>query len=124
MSETGPDLKLVTDDLLSKWGFEDGDLLMEFMIANGYDCRKQSHHAFLVAVVRRFVLPRLEQRVEVHVIGTHHNPIRAVTVDGEAVDDMNPQANPTRLRPAEVVVSHDELTRVARELFGPPQTKA
>ena len=106
-----------TEGLLSKWGFEDGDLLMGFMNENGFDVGDYSHEALLVAAVRRFVIPRIRNRVEVEEVSTLHNPIRAVLVDGKKVDCFNPDDS-LSLDPAEVAVSHEELIRLAEEVFG------
>jgi hypothetical protein len=111
-----PGVTFVTDGLLSKWGFDDGDLLMSFMNANGFSVGDYIHGDLLVAAVRRFVLPRLEQRVEV--VSSLHNPIRATSVDGAAIDPYRPEACPVRLRPAEVQVSREDLIALAEEVFG------
>ena len=58
-------ITFMTDGLVSKWGFEDGDQLLGFMADNGYDVGRHSHGEFLVAAIRRFVLPRIDQRIEV-----------------------------------------------------------
>jgi hypothetical protein len=122
-SASATKVTFVSDGLLSKWGFADGDLLLEFMNANGFDVAEHSHGDLLVAAVERFVLPYLEQRVEVEVVSSMHNPIRAVRVDGVAVDPLQPESNKVRLRPAEVHVSRDVLVELAQELFGPPGKK-
>ena len=79
-------VEVPTDGLLSKWGFDDGDLFDDVVTqwehATG---RAGDRHQVLVAAVRRWVLPVLRQRVEEEVVTTIHNPIRAVKVDGVPV---------------------------------------
>lgn len=76
-------LTLSADDLCSKWGFSDGDLLTE----HGFRYTKEKppatgpmqyqhwNHEVLILLVRRHLLP-LMPGAEVEEIGTHHNPIR------------------------------------------------
>lgn len=84
-------IEFYPDGLLSKFGFGDGDMLVELM---------EEHHLqvdrseLLAAVVERLVVPRLDQRVETYTLASMHNPIRARTVDGEAADihsDLTPE---------------------------------
>ena len=58
---------LFAESLLSKWGFEDGD-----MLADDTGVR----HELLVQMVKHHLLPLL-QGVEVFEIRTCHNPVRA-----------------------------------------------
>jgi hypothetical protein len=80
---TEPHLTLFSADLLSKWGFNDGsdpDDWLDYCDAAGID------HAQLdfpwAAVVRQYLLPRIEQTVTAVDIEISHNPIRVETVDG------------------------------------------
>ena len=66
-------IRLHAFSLCSKFGFDDGDLL--------------SSHAVLIAVVRKYLLPLLDPRIEVEEINTHHNPIRATTLTRHLVDE-------------------------------------
>jgi hypothetical protein len=77
-------LVLYADDLLSKWGFGDGDRLSDWV----YDEFKRydfeyNNHKVLEELVKRFLLPKLEKKVEIMFIGTIHNPVRAEMIDGE-----------------------------------------
>jgi hypothetical protein len=95
------------EDLLSKFGFGDGDMLYDLIDEHdlGVD-----HQDLLVAVVERFVVPRLDQVVTTYVIGTSHNPIRADSIDGVKAD-----YNST-LTPDVIEVPVADIIRVARTL--------
>lgn len=82
--ESPDHITLYPDGLLSKFGFEDGDVMFYFMSDRGLDLEALDHHDLLIAVVERLLIPRLDQTVETYVIeATLHNPIRAGTVDEE-----------------------------------------
>lgn len=118
-------IRLDTAGLLSKWGFGDGDCLDDLlwdMVDDGtltLDERRAGsgidfEHGVLVRVVREFVLPAIEQTVEVYEIGTIHNPIRASSVNGREVDDRGD--NPFTITPEWVEVASSEVARIAREV--------
>lgn len=101
--------------LLSKWGFCDGDLL-EWLCEFG----DFNEHDVLCAVVKQKLIPALAQKVEVEVLGTCHNPIRAKTVDGVDVTDLwfdafRKMPAPV-LTPASVDVTVEEILAIARSL--------
>jgi hypothetical protein len=82
-----PCVTLYTAGLLSKWGFGDGDAPDDY---RDY-CEERGVYltrwrSLLPHIVREYVLPVLDQQVEIAVIGTNHNPVRAVTVDGVNVE--------------------------------------
>lgn len=86
-------LPLFSDGLLSRWGFGDGDIpeaFMDWLDENHpeLDYRRVNWKATLCLLVRRFLLPNLNQSVEVMEIGTIHNPIRAISIDGRDVQDL------------------------------------
>jgi hypothetical protein len=86
------ELTLWTSGLLSKWGFNDGDMPDDVWDAWDEVCRPASYrhvdwHPVLCRLVSEYVAPRLDQRVELTEIGTNHNPIRASKVDGVDVED-------------------------------------
>ncbi|MFJ7100176.1 hypothetical protein [Streptomyces albogriseolus] len=86
---TEPHLTLFSSDLLSKWGFNDGDDpddWLDYCEANGIDSTELSFP--LVALVRAYLLPKIEQDVTVVEIETCHNPIRAETVDGQEMREV------------------------------------
>jgi len=114
------ELVLFTDDLLSKWGFNDGDLpdeLDDWLKARGE--RIGSWHPVLCAVVRECLLPALDQRLEVQEIETIHNPIRATVVDGVEVPEgvhYGRMTSPFRLTPARVSVPFETVLAAARRV--------
>lgn len=91
---TPDDIVLRSEDLYSKWGFSDGDLLTEAIwrwedetgIKAGWDLSRRA----LVLLVRERLLPVLAQSVEFGEIGGCHNPARVWKVDGREVDHRNP----------------------------------
>ncbi len=83
-----PQLTLFSRCLLSKWGFNDGeapDQWYDYCEARGVDYSKLDFP--LVQVVRRYLVPKLEQAVTVVDIETSHNPIRVETIDGQDVTE-------------------------------------
>jgi len=107
------EVQLNSADLLSKWGFGDGewiDWLKEF---GTFDTS-----AVLVELVRRKLIPALDQKVEIEVhYSTNHNPCRAKTVDGEDVVKWHTEADcPVKLTPEWIVVPGAEVLALAREM--------
>lgn len=83
-----PHLTLLSSSLLSKWGFNDGDDpndWLDYCESNGIDYNALDFP--LVGLVRKHLLPRIEQRVTVAEIETCHNPIRVDTVEGADVTE-------------------------------------
>lgn len=133
-------LWLGSASLLSKWGFEDGSVPVEAYDwledggrlpegyprgagGGGWPDHMWLHRvwdAVLVELVRSRLLPVLDQRVEVFVIGGH-NPVRAESVDGVPVPERvlyDPRAAEPRLTPDGVLVPWDEVMAVAWRLAG------
>ena len=122
MVDTEPAVRLFSDGLLSKYGFNDGDAPEEFL---DY-CDEQGAeyppgwHRTLSALVRRYLLPVLDQEVTVVEIGCNHNPIRAETVDGADVTGGWYGEPGVTLTPDCVEVPMSDVLRVARELAPAP----
>ena len=110
---------LCSDNLLSKWGFDDGDLLVDWLLAvvDEYEPKWGSPraglarkwldgHKVLIRLIRERVLPALDQRVEIDEYGTIHNPVRARRVDGREVGEelYDPFQQTFRLTPEVVEV--------------------
>ncbi|MFI0900581.1 hypothetical protein [Streptomyces sp. NPDC020983] len=113
MSE--PVITLFSSSLLSKWGFNDGndpDEWWDYCETNGLDLDFP-----LEEVVRRYLVPRLEQDITVVHIETIHNPIRAETVNGVDVTEawLGRATGPT-LAPEYVDVPLSEVLKIAREV--------
>jgi hypothetical protein len=79
---------LFSDGLLSKWGFNGGDApddFIDWLEAGGYSPRID-WHPVLVKIVKDFLVPALDQDVDVYTCETCHNPVRAETVNWREVD--------------------------------------
>ncbi len=98
--------------LLSKWGFDDGDIfgwLGDFGI--------HDRHAVLCAVVRQKLLPVLTQKVEVEEISCCHNPIRARSVDGVDVSHLWYEVDEKiAITPDSVEISGTDILLIARAM--------
>lgn len=114
MSE--PTITLFSWCLLSKWGFNDGDApdqWLDYCEAQGVERLEFP----LIDLVRRHLLPVIEQAVTAVEIETSHNPIRVETVDGVDVSEAWYGRAPTpTLTPEYVDVPMSEVLRLAREL--------
>ena len=109
--------RLHSIDLLSKWGFRDGDLFWDYC----YDLEQQrikvKSHDLLIAAVRRWLLPALDQEVETAEIISIHNPIRARSVAGVSVEGFWYDIEPPRLvTPEWVDVPEAEVRLLALEI--------
>lgn len=81
-------LTLFSRCLLSKWGFNDGeapDQWYDYCDDLGVDWTKLEFP--LATLVRKHLVPALEQTVTVCDIETSHNPIRVETVNGQDVTE-------------------------------------
>lgn len=117
-----------TTSLLSKWGFNDGDILDEF--AADYDIELPNYsqesypraHQALIEVVKEHILPTLDQKVEVVCISCIHNPIRAERVDDLSVEDFWPIAYlPERIiTPATVEVPDEVVLSIVKKYAEKP----
>lgn len=78
--------------LFSKYGFNDGDVPDTFLdYCDDHQLEypatgESGWHLLLVDLVDQLLVPLLPAPVEAYRIGTIHNPIRARTVNGQAVD--------------------------------------
>jgi hypothetical protein len=93
MNDTTPEqgLSLHANDLLSKWGFADGDLIYNFWEDTHPDesIPEIYSHSVLIELVRAHLLPALAEQGHSfihHEISTIHNPIRLYELDGKGVD--------------------------------------
>jgi hypothetical protein len=88
-------------------GFERGNLLQPyFPYLNGTDLRE-----LLAKVVERHVLPRLDQGVQIMVIPSARNPVRATRVNGQEVIWHNAEAGTgPAITPAVVRVTTQDIT--------------
>lgn len=79
-------LEVWTDGLLSKWGFNDGDILDNLVDAyceeRDIDWKVCDCHNIFQKLLTRYVLPKIQPKVEVEFLVTNHNPARAKTING------------------------------------------
>lgn len=84
-----PSLVLSSASLLSRFGFNDGDIpesLLDYWHSIEVDYLKIDWHSALRKLVHEHLLPQLEKTHTIVVyIETCHNPIRAESVDGVTV---------------------------------------
>ncbi|MGJ8652606.1 MAG: hypothetical protein ACSHX8_04990 [Opitutaceae bacterium] len=73
---------LDSKSLLTKWGFEDGDCLNWLSTFGEFNEIK-----VLETLVRVYLLPVLDEQVELCCLHNIHNPIRALKINGEHVSD-------------------------------------
>jgi hypothetical protein len=107
-----PALTLFSDGLLSKWGFNDGDAPDDFLgwLEDSGHGWRIDWHSVLVRLVRDYLVPALDQDVDVYPCETSHNPVRAETVNGREV------GADTELTPEFVEVPFPVVLGVALEL--------
>lgn len=134
MAET---LTLLSSSLLSKWGFGDGDPFEAFTdwyherhgegLMGHCNCKSLDlgvgDDDLLRHLVRRYLVPALDQEVELVDIETSHNPIRASKVDGVDVEECwyGRQPEPT-LTPDAVTIPYADVMRAIEELRGAATT--
>ena len=87
-----PSVVLDPNDLLSKWGFADGDAVSNAADQTDLPIPEWERvlsvsHDVLTVLVRRFLVPTIPNKVELCELSTMHNPIRAWFVDGVDVSD-------------------------------------
>jgi hypothetical protein len=115
-------ITLFSSCLLSKWGFNDGDdpdTWVDYCDAHGIDWANAEWHPVLIQLVRRYLLPQIEQDVQVVEIQTIHNPIRAERVNGVDVTGCWYQGEDSGpvLTPESVEIPIEDVAKVAREVM-------
>lgn len=99
--------RFYTTELLSKWGFGDGDAIGDFLYENGLKSSLNKHE-LLIKIYRKFVEPNIDQDIVIQTIGTTHNPLRASLVDGVVVDWYDPNFF-LKIDPEYIDVSIDDI---------------
>jgi hypothetical protein len=108
---------MYADDLLSKWGFEDGDRLSDFMYDNKSEFEdKVNGHELLEELVKRYLLPLLKDKVEIYFIQTIHNPVRAEMINGRYYRNHYEHDDDGLLGDVSVELTLDEIEAVAKEM--------
>lgn len=74
-------IRLHAKDLESKWGFNDGDIFIDY---EGID-----HQLLLEIAVSKYLLPELSRQYQVLTYMTAHNPIRLSFYDQLSEEDEN-----------------------------------
>ncbi len=115
-----PSIEFTADHLLSKWGFEDGEALVELLDSEGFNRwggESENWWKFtrlvLCEAVERFVCPQIENAIKPYRMVTSHNPARVYEVDGCHMGDWT---DPPILRPQEVSVPVRQILDLARQL--------
>ncbi|MEU0667176.1 hypothetical protein ABZ508_02635 [Streptomyces lavendulocolor] len=126
---TQPHVTLFSADLLSKWGFNDGDEPDQWMnYCDNLGIAWEKLEYPLVALVKKYLIPALEQDVTVCEIETCHNPIRVETVNSVDVTELwrtSAQHAPS-LSPEFVNVPMADVLRLALQEAGlttPPRSE-
>ena len=115
------DVVFETDHLMTKWGFMDGELLEEFLVANGFepiDTGSEEWFHFsrrvLCEVVECCVLPKIQNDIKPYRVFGNHNPMRVYEVDGVHMSDFKP---PPVLRPMSVGVPKWRVLEAAASIY-------
>ena len=108
---------MYADDLLSKWGFGDGDRLSDFLYENNaeYAC-KVGNHKLLEELVKRFLLPKLDKKVEIFFIQSIHNPVRVEMINGEYYTNHYKSDDNGLLGDVSVELTIEEIMAVIRDM--------
>jgi hypothetical protein len=95
-------IRISTQDLRSKFGFHDGDILSDFL----FDFPKlwDLEHDVIFALCKKHIEPRLPDGVEMYRIHTHHNPVRLKDMDA-IFDDF------------EIEVTAEEVLETAKAIY-------
>lgn len=105
------------DDLLSKWGFGDGDRLSDFLYDNNSKFEhKVNSHKLLEELVKRYLLPVLKDKVEISYMSTIHNPVRAEMINGKYYHNYYEYDDDGLLGDTSVELTLKEIEYVIREM--------
>jgi hypothetical protein len=111
-----PTLTLYSSSLLSKWGFNDGDMpnvLMDYWDACSIDYSNLEWHQVLCRLIRLHLLPALtiHHDIELIELETIHNPIRILVCDGRNMMSVwtENRMDVPQLHPESVVVRYDDV---------------
>ncbi len=109
-------IRFFTNDLLSKYGFGDGDLLVCLLSDHGFT---DMHNQVLAEAVVQYIVPTVNRKIELLQVEnwnwTAHNPIRAKRVDGVEVDDTGDNEN-LALTPRFVDIEKEAILDIARRI--------
>lgn len=111
-----------TISLLSKWGFNDGDILDghpdERIRSLSYD----EQHDLLFEVVQRYILPHLRANsgkpIRIVQLSTTHNPVRVSMIGEETTHHLwyeHTEGIESLLKPESIEVKDDDIVTLAIE---------
>jgi len=113
-----------TDSLFSKWGFCDGDLLCELIFdvseEMGVPSKNVDFHQCLHKVLKKYVIPKIKNRLDIVFITTCHNPVRTRTLDGVEVDWFDPEwyeNSGLKLEPEVIAVDEDTVKQTIMDVL-------
>jgi len=127
----------LSDDLLHKWGFMDGDILRSINHENipeytavlqqeiELDILPKDGQAFyfvarcLEIIIRKYIVPRIPDKIVLKRVGGH-NPVRAKTINGEPVDDYQYPAK-IKIKPEFFEIPVKIIVEEARKLWENPR---
>jgi hypothetical protein len=118
-------MQFCTGDFLRRWGFGDGDMLDALLWdnvpgASDADVDIDFEHEVLCEVLKKHVVPKVENKLTLYRIGTLHNPLRASAVDGRELNKLNGgelEEIRARIRPTVVEVPDQVIIEIAREML-------
>jgi len=119
-------IRFFADDLFSKWGFGDGDMLSDNLddhLSRGeYSALIRNEHEILNAAVKKFLVPEIEKngyKLDLAFIGCCHNPTRTRSVNGVQADWYADHAVDTTdgsdIEPGHVDVEIPEIVKFVKE---------
>ncbi|AFY39018.1 hypothetical protein Lepto7376_2758 [[Leptolyngbya] sp. PCC 7376] len=122
MADSSSLIEFQSEHLLSKWGFDDGDLLIPTLKNNGFpnidtdnDFWIFFNRLVLCEVVERFVCTQIENQIKPYRCLSSHNPIRIYEIDGHHVSNL--PINDLILRPWAIAVKKTQIIATAKQLY-------
>ena len=110
------EMRFHTSDLLSKWGFDDGDLIENFLETHEYPTHIIDLSPLWQKIFTQHVVPTIQNSIEFEWIPSLHNGARAKTVDGQLIDHTVTEHPDINIRPSYVDVSDDDVLQMAMVL--------
>jgi hypothetical protein len=124
MNDSLPSIEFESDHLLSKWGFDDGDLLIPVLKNGGFpeidddnDFWIHFNRLVLCEVVECFVCTQIDNQIKPYRCSTSHNPIRVYEIDGKHVSELKLSASNLILQPFSVSVTESQILSTAQQLY-------
>ena len=122
MGDRQPFIEFQSDHLLSKWGFDDGDLLVSLLKENGFPLIDSDdefwdyfNRLVLCEVVEGFVCPQIENDIKPYRCLTSHNPMRVYEIEGKHVGNIS--KDEVKLEPEAIAVPYSKIIATAQCLY-------